>query len=131
MKTTTPDTTKMDRKVLDATKGITEALYAIGAMSDEDAAQANEIRAQVGAKPLKLERNDLRNFDESTLTPTLAPEAIKALRQREGASQAVLARYVGASTATVSQWERGTRKPDGPALKLLGLAERHGLEYIR
>ena len=41
------------------------------------------------------------------------------------------ARVFVTATATVSPWERGVRKPDGPARKLLGLAQRHGLEYIR
>ena len=82
----------------------------------------------MGARPL-----DLRRWAEegAVLTPEIAPEAIRALREREGASQAVLAKHIGVATVTLSQWERGVRRPKGPALRLLGLAQRHGLDYIR
>ena len=75
----------------------------------------------------------MRRFDQSCLTSIedFGPEEIKALREREGASQAVLATYLGVATGTLSQWERGARKPDGPARKLLTLAKTNGLGYIR
>ena len=75
----------------------------------------------------------MRRFDASCLTAIeeFGPEEIKALREREGASQAVLATHLGVATATLSQWERGQRKPDGPARKLLTLAKANGLGYIR
>lgn len=75
----------------------------------------------------------MRRFDQTCLTPIeeFGPEEIKALRDREGASQAVLATHLGVATATLSQWERGKRKPDGSACKLLTLAKVKGLEYIR
>lgn len=115
--------------MLNATKGLSEALHRLGATSEEDFARLQEIRREAGAKPLDL--RDIRNFDPTRLTPELAPEDIRALREREGASQAVFAQYLGVAAATLSQWERGVRRPDGPALRLLGLAEKHGLEHIR
>ena len=126
--------TKKDKTELSmfaATKELNEALYRLGVTSDEDAARLQELRRKVGAPPLSLVRGDVRGFDASALTPELAPERIRALREREGASQAVLAKYLGVATATLSQWERGARRPDGPVLRLLGLAERHGLDYIQ
>ncbi len=123
------DTKATDREVLNATKGLTEALYRHGHLTEEEVRASEALRRTVGAKPLNL--GDVRGFNASTLTPGLAPESIRALREREGASQAVLARYLGVATATLSQWERGVRRPEGPALRLLGLAERHGLDYIR
>lgn len=80
-----------------------------------------------------VDKATMREFDESCLAPLvpLEPQEIKALREREHASQAVFARYLGIATATVGQWERGLRKPDGPALRLLSLIERYGLAYIR
>jgi putative transcriptional regulator len=125
---TKQDTTELS--MLAATKDLNEALYRLGVTSEEDAASLQKLRGEAGAPPLSLIRGDLRNFDASALTPELAPERIRALREREGASQAVLAKYLGVATATLSQWERGARRPDGPALRLLGLAERHGLDYI-
>jgi putative transcriptional regulator len=115
--------------MLNATKNLSEALHRVGITSEADAARLQAIRLAVGAQPLNL--SDARSFDATILTPPLAPDRIRALREREGASQAVLAKYLGVATATLSQWERGLRSPDGPALRLLGLAERHGLAHIR
>jgi transcriptional regulator with XRE-family HTH domain len=49
----------------------------------------------------------------------LAPEEIKALREREQVSQPVFARYLNVSRNLVSDWERGVKRPGGPALRLL------------
>jgi putative transcriptional regulator len=80
-----------------------------------------------------VDTTTMRRFDQSCLTEVVdfSPEDLKALRQREGASQAVLATHLGVATATLSQWERGERKPDGPARKLLSLVKANGLAYIR
>jgi putative transcriptional regulator len=75
----------------------------------------------------------MREFDETCLTQVedFGPDAVRALREREGASQAVLAKHLGVATATVGQWERGQRHPEGPAAKLLSLVKAHGLAHIR
>lgn len=78
-----------------------------------------------------VDKATMREFDRSCLTARIEPDQVKGLREREHASQAVLAEHLGVSVSTVSQWERGRRKPDGPALKLLGLAMANGLAYIR
>jgi putative transcriptional regulator len=79
-----------------------------------------------------VDKATMRRFDKSCLTPAaeFSPDDLKVLREREHASQAVLALHLGVSAATVSQWERGRRKPEGAALKLLGLAQAKGLDYI-
>ena len=79
-----------------------------------------------------LSRQDLRRFDELCLTPVeqLSPEEIRALRMREGASQAVFARYLNVTTSLVSQWERGEKRPRGASLKLLALVASKGLETV-
>jgi putative transcriptional regulator len=43
-----------------------------------------------------MDKQTMRKFDEACLTPVrpLLPAEIKSLRQREGASQAVFARYL-------------------------------------
>ena len=116
--------------MLDATKDITEALHRHGAMSDEEFRESDARRREAGAKPLSL---TMRRFDASAVTPTPVLDAagIRALREREGASQAVLATHLGIAVGTLGQWERGLRKPDGPALRLLSLIQRHGLDYVR
>jgi putative transcriptional regulator len=79
-----------------------------------------------------MDKQTMRQFDEACLTPVrlLAPEEIRALREREGASQAVFARYLNVSTGLVSQWERGEKRPQGSSLKLLSLVARGGLSQV-
>lgn len=77
-------------------------------------------------------KRTLREFDELCLTPvrSLAPRKIRQLRLREGASQAVFARYLNVSTGLISQWERGEKKPQGASLKLLNLVAQKGLDAV-
>ncbi|TAL42297.1 MAG: DNA-binding transcriptional regulator [Methylovulum sp.] len=79
-----------------------------------------------------MEKRTMRKFDELCLTPVkpLQPEEIRALRQRERASQAVFARHLNVTTGLVSQWERGEKHPKGASLKLLSLVDKNGLEAI-
>ena len=79
-----------------------------------------------------LDKQTMRRFDESCLTRPrpLEPADIRALRQREGASQAVFARYLNVTASLVSQWERGEKHPRGASLKLLSLVDRHGLQTV-
>ena len=79
-----------------------------------------------------MDKQTMRKFDEACLTPVLplTAEEIRALREREGASQAVFARYLNVSTGLVSQWERGEKRPQGTSLKLLSLVAKHGLAAV-
>jgi len=79
-----------------------------------------------------LSKRDMRHFDRSCLTPVKALTAtqISKLRKREDASQAVFAYHLGVSTNLVSQWERGEKKPQGSALKLLSLVDKKGLDWV-
>lgn len=79
-----------------------------------------------------MDKQTMRRFDEACLTPVrpLSPTDIRALREREGASQAVFARYLNVTPGLVSQWERGEKHPQGASLKLLSLVERHGLGNV-
>jgi putative transcriptional regulator len=79
-----------------------------------------------------IEKQTMREFDEACLTPIhpLAPEEIRAIREREHISQPVFARYLNVSKNMVSDWERGVKKPGGPALRLLTLVQKKGLDAI-
>ena len=79
-----------------------------------------------------MDKRTMRDFDEMCLTPVqpLKPTEIRALRLREGASQAVFARYLNVTTGLVSQWERGEKRPQGASLKLLALVARNGLQAV-
>src|SRR5208282_4872734 len=74
----------------------------------------------------------MRKFDEMCLTPIarLRPRQIRDLRLREGASQAVFARYLNVTSGLISQWERGERYPQGTSLKLLALVAKRGLAAV-
>ncbi len=76
-----------------------------------------------------MDKQTMRKFDERCLTPVqpLTAEQIRALREREGASQAVFARYLNVTTGLISQWERGEKHPQGASLKLLSLVAKNGL----
>jgi|SRR5271165_992771 len=79
-----------------------------------------------------MDKQTMRKFDEACLTQVhpLKPDEIRALREREGASQAVFARYLNVTTGLVSQWERGEKHPQGTSLKLLSLVAKHGLGTV-
>lgn len=87
-----------------------------------------EALHEVGA----VDRQTMREFDETCLTPieVMLPEQIKALRMRERISQPVFARYLNVSKNLVSDWERGIKKPGGPALRLLTVIQHKGLMSI-
>ena len=79
-----------------------------------------------------IDKTTMREFDDSCLeqNPNFKPQDIKALREAECVSQPVFARYLNVSKNLVSEWERGTKKPSGPSLRLLSLVKRKGLEAI-
>ena len=79
-----------------------------------------------------MSKQTLCEFDELCLPPLqpLAPDEIRALRLRKGASQAVFARYLDVTTGLVRQWKRGERRPQGASLKLLSLVPQRGLGTV-
>ncbi len=79
-----------------------------------------------------MDKKTMRKFDDACLTPVrqLSPDEIRTLREREGASQAVFARYLNVTTGLISQWERGEKHPQGASLKLLSLVAKHGLSTV-
>ncbi len=79
-----------------------------------------------------IDKQTMQGFDETCLTPVQAftPEEIKNLREQFHVSQSIFANYLNVSKASISQWERGIKKPAGPSLKLLSLVARKGLPAI-
>jgi putative transcriptional regulator len=57
-------------------------------------------------------------------------EEIRELRERAHLSQAVFARYLNLTVGYVSQLERGAKRPTGPALVLLNVIRRKGINAI-
>ena len=65
----------------------------------------------------------------STAKP-ISGEEIRTLRERAHLSQAAFARYLNLTVGYISQLERGTKQPKGPALALLNVIRRNGVEVI-
>lgn len=78
------------------------------------------------------DKRTMREFDEACLAPApvLSPDEIKAIRESEHVSQPVFARYLNVSKNLISDWERGAKKPGGPALRLLSIVQRDGLDAV-
>jgi putative transcriptional regulator len=81
----------------------------------------------------ELEQTTLRMLGRDALPKVapLSPTEIVAVRERAGVSQAVLAGFLNVGVMTVSQWERGLRRPTGTALKLLHVVKTKGLDALR
>ena len=79
-----------------------------------------------------VDKRTMREFDEACLAPAaqLHPAEIRAIREAQHVSQPVFARYLNVSKNLVSDWERGKKKPGGPALRLLSIIQRNGLEAL-
>lgn len=72
----------------------------LDAMTDED------IAGQIASNP--------------DAAPDMAPEVdVRAIRRAAGMTQAEFAAAYGFSIRTVQEWERGGKKPSGPARTLL------------
>lgn len=95
---------------------IARALHKVGAVSDAG-----------------LRKTTLRMLGRDALpkVAALSPAEIVKVRERAGISQAVMAGFLNVAVSTVSQWERGERRPTGAALKLLHVVKRSGIAPLR
>jgi putative transcriptional regulator len=74
----------------------------------------------------------MREFDAICLPPLREFKAsdVRRIRNATHASQSVFAAYLNVGKTTVAGWEQGTKKPSGPAAKLLDIVERKGLDAL-
>lgn len=79
-----------------------------------------------------MKETTLREFDALCLPPIkeYTAKQIKRIRIQSHASQGVFAAYMNTSKSTIQKWEQGTKKPNGPSLKLLNLVAEKGLEIL-
>lgn len=79
-----------------------------------------------------IDKQTMREFDDACLSAVrpLMPDEIRAIREREHLSQPVFARYLNVSKGLVSDWERGVKKSGGPALRLLTVIQKKGVQAI-
>jgi putative transcriptional regulator len=60
----------------------------------------------------------------------ISSKEIRKMREKANLSQAAFARSLNLSVGYISQLERGTKEPKGPALALLNVIRRKGFEAI-
>ncbi len=70
-----------------------------------------------------------RKIQKGKLKPArvfkFSPLAVKKIRQKLQVSQSEFAYMIGVSIGTLQNWEQGRRRPDGPALALLKVAQKN------
>ncbi len=95
---------------------------------DQSIHEAAHSLYEIGA----MDKKTMRKFDASCLKKPeqLSHTAILKLRKKENVSQSVFAYYLNVSKNLISDWERGIKKPSGPALRLLQLIEKHGIHIL-
>ncbi|MBZ5763672.1 helix-turn-helix domain-containing protein [Rhizobium sp. VS19-DR104.2] len=92
---------------------------------------ANDMHANETLNDADFRKITLREFAAAAPTATpLSAEDIKALREGAHMSQAVFAKYLNLTAGHVSQMERGLKRPTGPALALLNVIRRKGIEVV-
>jgi len=106
---------KRNSPVVEAILETAGDLHRHGLLNDEEYRQIT-VR-HLGEQPLPVSK------------PISAAE-IRRLRQRAKMSQAAFARHLNLTTGYISQLERGTKQPKGPALALLNVIRRKGFEAI-
>jgi|SRR5580658_10084927 len=78
------------------------------------------------------EKITLRHLGKKPISAAepISGKEIRSLREQAHLSQAAFARYLNLTVGYVSQLERGTKQPKGPALALLNVMRRKGVEVI-
>ena len=74
-----------------------------------------------GIRDIKAYKAGQKTLRVHTLRPPASPRAI---RTKLKLSQSAFAGLMGVSLRTVQDWEQGRRKPSGPAIALLRIAEQ-------
>ena len=104
---------RLERELLETSQGF----HASGLFSDE--AHAKITMLLLGKEAVA-----------KLAPPALSATSIRALRERNNVSQAVLAKSVGVTPGYISQLERGEKEPKGALLVLLNVIDRKGLGVL-
>ena len=107
--------TKKLSRLSEALLETADDMHRIGIMNDDEYRKIT-VRL-LGSQPLPAAK-------------AIEGEEIRSLRERAHMSQAAFARTLNLSAGYISQLERGTKQPKGPALALLNVIRRKGLEAI-
>jgi putative transcriptional regulator len=82
--------------------------------------EATEVLRSQG---LSSPRLTVRTYKTSTACPVFGPGDVRRVRELLGASQGVLARFLGVNVNTVRSWEQGKRPPQPIACRFLAEIE--------
>src|SRR5450631_3164234 len=102
-------------------------------LTEELLETAQGMRASGLMSKVAHEKITMRHLsDEFSASSPVVPSGkeIRALREKAHLSQAVFAHYLNLTVGYVSQLERGAKRPSGPALVLLNVIRRKGIEAI-
>jgi putative transcriptional regulator len=81
-----------------------------------------------GIQEIKAYKKGEKALRSHTLKESAPPQVIRA---RLNLSQSAFAGLMGVSLRTVQDWEQGRRKPSGPAVALLRIAEQQPEVFTR
>jgi len=81
-----------------------------------------------GIREIKAYKNGKASLRLTKLTRPAPPQKIRARLQL---SQMAFAGLMGVSVRTVQDWEQKRRKPSGPAVALLRIAQQHPDVFLR
>lgn len=95
--------------------------HALGVVPDEHLREIEEIYAEAV-------REAEGDAAERMPPERMTPERVKAIRAKEGLSQAKFAKALQIGLTTYQKWERGNPEPTGISLLALRHIERHGLD---
>ena len=101
-------------------------------LTEELLETAQDMRASGLISKAAHEKITMRHLGDgpTAATAVLSGREIRALREKANLSQAVFAHYLKLTVGYVSQLERGAKRPTGPALVLLDVIRRKGIEAI-
>lgn len=78
-----------------------------------------------------LDKQTMRRIEARHLPlPTLTADDIRRIRAKAQMTQPKFADFLRVGTSTVAQWEQGRKTPSGPAMRLLDLIDRKGVEVL-
>lgn len=83
-----------------------------------------EAQADARAFKLELKGIDTGHFTKTRVPLPASPAEVKAARKALKVSQTGFAELVGVSAPSVKAWERGARRPDGVASKVIRLLKK-------
>lgn len=76
-----------------------------------------------------VDKATMEKYDDMCLIPedSFSPEEIHQIRKERSLSLPMFANHLNVSKSLVADWEKGTKKPDGAAMRLLGAIKRNGV----